>query len=251
MCIRDRDIFISIEHTMANQGTDKAKQIQLEHMQTRDFSSLFDFSNFAIIRVAGKDSVKFLEKATTSDLGIIPEDDGVSTLLLNEEGLILGHAHLIVEKASFLLIVDPVFNVMEHLKALKEKFFKDADVALTLDSNTSAISLQGPQNVTVLRDLFNVDIVYLRCGSCHYCTYNEIPISLIRVGDVTGEDGTIILLPKDKCQAIVELLLTHPECKKSQRRSIKHHQNGSRNICLLYTSPSPRDQRGSRMPSSA
>ena len=25
----------------------------------------------------------------------------------------------------------------------------------------------------------------------------------------------------------------------------------SRNVCLLYTSPSPRDQRGSRMPSSA
>ena len=28
-------------------------------------------------------------------------------------------------------------------------------------------------------------------------------------------------------------------------------QNGSRWGCLLYTSPSPRDQRGSRMPSSA
>ena len=26
---------------------------------------------------------------------------------------------------------------------------------------------------------------------------------------------------------------------------------GRENICLLYTSPSPRDQRGSRMPSSA
>ena len=35
-----------------------------------------------------------------------------------------------------------------------------------------------------------------------------------------------------------------------------HHQNGVaerglKTICLLYTSPSPRDQRGSRMPSSA
>ena len=28
-------------------------------------------------------------------------------------------------------------------------------------------------------------------------------------------------------------------------------QNDEVNICLLYTSPSPRDQRGSRMPSSA
>ena len=29
------------------------------------------------------------------------------------------------------------------------------------------------------------------------------------------------------------------------------HQEEFGNICLLYTSPSPRDQRGSRMPSSA
>ena len=32
-----------------------------------------------------------------------------------------------------------------------------------------------------------------------------------------------------------------------------HHSNGldDNYVCLLYTSPSPRDQRGSRMPSSA
>ena len=28
-------------------------------------------------------------------------------------------------------------------------------------------------------------------------------------------------------------------------------EKAQRNVCLLYTSPSPRDQRGSRMPSSA
>ena len=32
---------------------------------------------------------------------------------------------------------------------------------------------------------------------------------------------------------------------------IDHHENPSDYACLLYTSPSPRDQRGSRMPSSA
>ena len=31
----------------------------------------------------------------------------------------------------------------------------------------------------------------------------------------------------------------------------RHHTNFASNTCLLYTSPSPRDQRGSRMPSSA
>ena len=38
-------------------------------------------------------------------------------------------------------------------------------------------------------------------------------------------------------------VITHPEQRNIPMQRI--------NICLLYTSPSPRDQRGSRMPSSA
>ena len=38
-------------------------------------------------------------------------------------------------------------------------------------------------------------------------------------------------------------------------QSVRELENGfydvSKSVCLLYTSPSPRDQRGSRMPSSA
>ena len=33
--------------------------------------------------------------------------------------------------------------------------------------------------------------------------------------------------------------------------SYRHRDAGAHQVCLLYTSPSPRDQRGSRMPSSA
>ena len=40
-------------------------------------------------------------------------------------------------------------------------------------------------------------------------------------------------------------------CASLRKRPILSLINGCRNTCLLYTSPSPRDQRGSRMPSSA
>ena len=36
-----------------------------------------------------------------------------------------------------------------------------------------------------------------------------------------------------------------------ESRFVELVEGGVLNICLLYTSPSPRDQRGSRMPSSA
>ena len=44
------------------------------------------------------------------------------------------------------------------------------------------------------------------------------------------------------------------EFKTIQKRSTysgEDDHSGDSNTCLLYTSPSPRDQRGSRMPSSA
>ena len=142
---------------------------------------MFDLSNYEIIRVAGKDRLAFLEKVTTAELGIIAEDDGVSTLFLNEEGLIIGHAHLVVEKNSFLLIVDPIYNLWEYLKGIKEKLFSGSEVELALDMKTIAVIIQGPQTVTIFRDVLNQDILYLRCGSCHYCVHNEIPICLLRV----------------------------------------------------------------------
>ena len=44
----------------------------------------------------------------------------------------------------------------------------------------------------------------------------------------------------------------HPETKEEYALARKERKSGTGHKgCLLYTSPSPRDQRGSRMPSSA
>ena len=42
-----------------------------------------------------------------------------------------------------------------------------------------------------------------------------------------------------------------PVLKEAKRLEEEGNKVLKLNICLLYTSPSPRDQRGSRMPSSA
>ena len=41
------------------------------------------------------------------------------------------------------------------------------------------------------------------------------------------------------------------EAEQSLRNALAFAARGERSICLLYTSPSPRDKRQSRMPSSA
>ena len=56
-------------------------------------------------------------------------------------------------------------------------------------------------------------------------------------------------LALDAAQAGANLILLSKDVHKLYALQDQIVQNN--NICLLYTSPSPRDQRGSRMPSSA
>ena len=53
----------------------------------------------------------------------------------------------------------------------------------------------------------------------------------------------------ERLQTILRLVQEHPISR--QEVLLEHLRNEGFEVCLLYTSPSPRDQRGSRMPSSA
>ena len=50
---------------------------------------------------------------------------------------------------------------------------------------------------------------------------------------------------------VLEMMGFRPVARHRSREVMLYRQGGMNVICLLYTSPSPRDQRGSRMPSSA
>ena len=68
----------------------------------------------------------------------------------------------------------------------------------------------------------------------------------------------LCLTVHETCHGLAALALGDPTAKSMHRLSLNplHHIDWLGlalmfTVCLLYTSPSPRDQRGSRMPSSA
>ena len=65
--------------------------------------------------------------------------------------------------------------------------------------------------------------------------------------EVTLADGSKVI---NVCANNYLGLSNHPEVKDAAQAAISEYGYGL-SSCLLYTSPSPRDQRGSRMPSSA
>ena len=80
-----------------------------------------------------------------------------------------------------------------------------------------------------------------------------LPFQIHNTIDELPEGVTIEMVDlaeRDKCQIIQLHLFRYllREYAKSDRKVELQHRDRT---CLLYTSPSPRDQRGSRMPSSA
>ena len=70
----------------------------------------------------------------------------------------------------------------------------------------------------------------------------------LRTGNVNTPSGSGALKKSGAVRIVRASILERP---KKTRGSISEEKNRLPQDCLLYTSPSPRDQRGSRMPSSA
>ena len=64
----------------------------------------------------------------------------------------------------------------------------------------------------------------------------------------TGRKTIVLTMPIKQIKSQHDLSLTHAKWLKQKYKNVEHHLL---EICLLYTSPSPRDRQKSRMPSSA
>ena len=70
--------------------------------------------------------------------------------------------------------------------------------------------------------------------------------------DFDDEDGAFDNISEQAKEFVSDLLCLRPKDRLTVDDCLSHPWlNVSYYVCLLYTSPSPRDQRGSRMPSSA
>ena len=95
-------------------------------------------------------------------------------------------------------------------------------------------------------------MIFSREDTKKFCQFQEIPIWK----DPTNHDLTIKRnLVREKIIPILETM--YPGCSKrinsfaEKMSNYKNEQNDLSKLCLLYTSPSPRDGLLSRMPSSA
>ena len=82
-------------------------------------------------------------------------------------------------------------------------------------------------------------MLFQSIGKPQYLNFALIAGLLLGIGSLSN-----VAIGQEKCEDSVPEVLEKFE-------PANHDAGGALDDCLLYTSPSPRDQRGSRMPSSA
>ena len=124
-------------------------------------------------------------------------------------------------------------------------------------SGTLRVVICDPNEATrdsLKKSLMGMDEIWLEADSSQYSLFPT-------VAEKAAPDVAIVDIDSDENEALETVRIVnkaHPKCgiivvssRADGQLILKAMRAGANEFCLLYTSPSPRDKRQSRMPSSA
>ena len=100
----------------------------------------------------------------------------------------------------------------------------------------------------------NIDALLLSTGADlpYFIGYEAMPLERLTMLVIRDEGQPMLVIPQLERARVIERPTIFDICEWGETEDpIEIVATALTGSCLLYTSPSPRDQRGSRMPSSA
>ncbi|WP_392565890.1 aminomethyltransferase family protein [Utexia brackfieldae] len=141
---------------------------EIEYKAVRENALLVDYSHLSIVRVNGDDAWSVVNHLVSADISIIRDEQGLYTLILDENGLILGDAYVLCtdegyyilsENLSAEVIIQRLNSILATETALDIQ--EEPDIA-SMDSEAwGALLLEGPYSWEVLSQVYGFDIVGL------------------------------------------------------------------------------------------
>ena len=131
------------------------------------------------------------------------------------------------------------------LKAMRKEWGEEGKVIALCDS-TAAIGIVNRKGVGKLRHL---DVGKLWVQDLR--EEGKLEMQKVKGTQNPADQLTKYLSVQEVEKGLKMLKMEGREGRPSIATGVKRGIEGGKEVCLLYTSPSPRDQRGSRMPSSA
>ncbi|MFZ0593528.1 MAG: glycine cleavage T C-terminal barrel domain-containing protein [Bryobacteraceae bacterium] len=146
-----------------------------------------DLSSRAKIAVRGPDRVSFLDGLVSNDVQVLQSGDSCYTFFLNQEGYVLGDAHIVCLPEEILIDTEPELRIklLRHM----ERNTECGDVRLEdVTDRVSTLSVEGPHAPEIVaRAGFPVP------GGQY--EFLEMPLGWIGRLNATGQDGFFFFVP--------------------------------------------------------
>ena len=159
-------------------------------------------------------------------------------------GIVSGDDYQIVFSDTPGFIDDPSYKMQEHMNAFVQTTFEDADIMLFMTEMDEEYADDDPLFKSLKKAKVPVFLVLNKTDTAK----PEAILQKIKYWSDRFDFAEIVpisALHKSNTDKLFELVL------KYTSEGPVYYPKDQFTDCLLYTSPSPRDQRGSRMPSSA
>lgn len=141
---------------------------EVEYKAVRENALLVDYSHMSIVSVMGDDAWSLVNYLCSADVSIIRDEQGMYSLVLNEDGTVWGDVYVLCTDEGYYLLSENLSAaaLIERLNVLLEKA-DELDIQETpeisaMDSeNWGAVLVEGPYSWEVLSEIYGFDIIGL------------------------------------------------------------------------------------------
>ncbi|MFD1803081.1 aminomethyltransferase family protein [Mixta tenebrionis] len=140
----------------------------IEYRAVRENALLVDYSHMSIVSVIGEDAWALVNHMASADVSTIRDEQGIYSLVLNEDGTICGDVYILCSDEGYYLLSEnmtasAVITRLENiLEKAEELDIQDApEIKSMEEADWGAILLEGPYSWEVLAEVYGFDIIGL------------------------------------------------------------------------------------------
>ncbi|WP_312119707.1 aminomethyltransferase family protein [Kosakonia cowanii] len=171
----------------------------IEYKAVRENALLVDYSHMSIVSVMGDDAWALVNHLASADVSIIRDEQGLYSLVLNEDGTIKGDIYILCAPDGYYIlsenisasdIINSLNNLLQHAEYL-EISERPAIKSMTEEA-WGALMVEGPYSWELLAEVYGFDIIGL---PYHEYINQDGELIIFRCGK-HGEFGYLLIGPQ-------------------------------------------------------
>lgn len=140
----------------------------IEYKAVRENALLVDYSHMSIVSVMGDDAWALVNHLASADVSIIRDEQGLYSLVLNEDGTIRGDAYILCTPDGYYIlsenisasdIINALNNLLQHPEELE--IAELPAIKSMTEEAWGALMVEGPYSWELLAEVYGFDIIGL------------------------------------------------------------------------------------------